>query len=203
MIMKYGVLWQPGKNVTHFIEYWKSCIRLVEPDAIYLEHPVHSTLFLLMANMNEENKLMESIREICDRYTPFYIKFSGWHVFYNDAATGGDTLVLKIKPDQFLLEIQNIIVTKLSIHRHGDIYYGTNWQGEYLQSMKLWGFPFVGSHWVPHISIASVRNGGKTIINSAIVSKNIPCADLFDSLSLYKIAGEEHIRIFTKRIGDC
>ena len=38
-------------------------------------------------------------------------------------------------------------------------------KSKFKESFDKYGFPFVGSHWIPHLSIASVKGGGKKIIN--------------------------------------
>ncbi len=191
-LIKYGVFWKPSEKITDFIAYWKNRVSRVEPDADYLKHPVHCTLYLLMAKKSDEVLLIKKMEKICSQIHAFELSFSGWIVFENDAITNADTLVLKIKLNKQLLELQRKIVEEMSLYRQSDVICDVNWQAEYLESMKKWGYPFVGSHWIPHISVASVKNAGKICIDEALNLHDFPSIDLIGSLSLYTIENDRH-----------
>ena len=61
-----------------------------------------------------------------------------------------------------------------------------------------YGFPFVGSHWIPHLSIASVKGSGKKIINEfKSFTNNLNHKVNEGHLALYKITGDKHQLIHT------
>src|SRR5690606_23819319 len=99
------------------------------------------------------------------------INIKGWRVFEQDAVTGGETLCLEIENSALLLAIQLEIARSLSPLRTAAIPYGISWQGAFKSSYDLWGFPFVGAHWVPHVTIASVAKYGKQLIPDALNSE--------------------------------
>ena len=59
---------------------------------------------------------------------------------------------------------KNLADSLLNFVRKPLLYHNT-WEGKFKESFDKYGFPFVGSHWIPHLSIASVKGGGKKIIN--------------------------------------
>lgn len=198
--VKYGFFWEPPQSVASFIESWKGKVRSVEPEAAYLNHPVHSTFFLLMAEPRSESDIVSSLKFLSQGIHPFTVKFSGWHIFYADTATGGDTLTIGITPSETLYCLQEKIATTMAKYRSEAVVYPVNWQGVYLQSIQKWGFPFVGKHWVPHISIASVKTEGKKIVSEAKESKDQPHIAQITNVSLYRIMENLHTHIHTVKL---
>jgi 2'-5' RNA ligase len=194
--VKYGVFWEPGPPLTDLINRWKQHVEDVEPDAVYLGHPVHMTLFVLMADNNSLEQLTNILQEICLHNFPISIETTNWHVFAKDGATGGgDTLTLGVQLSEPLFRLQQQVASGISSLRSSNLPYMVNWDGVYGESYRQWGFPFVGKHWMPHLSIASVKKEGKKVIRAALHSPEISRREQLKALSLYRIEGDEHLFI--------
>ena len=132
-----------------------------------------------------------------------------WIVFKNDVLTGKNTLALSVKKTKEILKIQKEIANSLLEFIDKPMSYTSDWAGigantvdkmitsnmdkEYRDSYDKYGFPFVGDHWIPHLTIAS-------IINKELISKLQSIDFDFSKLStgdicLYRIDGEDHTLI--------
>jgi hypothetical protein len=188
-LIKYGYFWVPGNEFEEFVLSWKQKVEFVEPDAVYLHHPVHATLFLFYGEKQKEIEYTSLIK----KDAPIF-KSAEWLVFENDAVTGGDTLTIGLEKtmEWELLQLDFAEAIKPFIIK--PIEYPNEWSGPFKISHQNFGFPFVGKHWMPHVSIASLQN--KLFIQEAIHMpieiNEINCGEL----ALYRIEGETHTRIY-------
>jgi hypothetical protein len=78
------------------------------------------------------------------------------------------------------------------------LFYNNTWEGQYKESYDRYGFPFVGSHWVPHLTIASFKKEGKKLIDEIKTTPiNLDIKESGGSLALFKILGDSHQLIQT------
>ena len=189
----YCILWEPPENIQNFVFSKKNKVRTIAPNSSYLNHLVHSTLYVFNS-AKDSSEIIEKINNSIKNIQIFNINIYNWKVFYNDLITKSDTLVLEIEINKKLLNIQNKIVKSLNSIRSNNIYYNNTWEGEYLKSYNNWGFPFVGNHWIPHITIASLSNQNKFINNTIQEDINFPSLE-FNSISLHLVKNNEHIKI--------
>lgn len=191
---KYGIFWLPSGAIKEIIERWKQRVREVEFEATYVAHPVHTTFFLLMAEQSGEKQLIEELERFCTVHSPVKTRIEQWHVFSKDAAAGGgDTLVACLSKNHQLMSLQQYIADAFSPLRCENVNYPVTWAGSYSESFHKWGFPFVGEHWMPHISVGAVHSEeGRAVVHKALEEK-MPeiCCDL-SAFALVRIEGEEH-----------
>lgn len=184
----YGIFLVPDNKTKKFINIWKDKVNDIDSEAFYLSHPVHSTLFLFKSAKENINSIIKSID-----YVKRDFNLKDWFVFENDiAANGNDTLVIKIEKTSDLSDLQLSIVKKVSPYKIGKISYQNRWTGAFLKSYNKCGYPFVGDHWVPHLTIASINKNKKHLINAAKkapISINKKCEF---KLALFKINNDEH-----------
>lgn len=197
-IHKYGVFWLPEGNIKALITKWKRKLWAVEPQAVYVLHPVHMTLFLFMASDESEAQLCEDLASLAKTAKKVECAVKKWHVFKKDkAAKGGDTLVAHVDPSDDLVTLQLKIAKTFTLHRTGDILYPPIWKGVFAESLKKWGFPFVGDHWIAHISVgAAVTSTGKQILLKAMKSESPVCNCVISNLVLLRIDKDEHTPLY-------
>lgn len=187
--IKYGYFWVPGNELEDFVLSWKAKAGLREPNAIYLHHPVHSTLFLFYGEREKESEYLSKILDVPPKFTSVQ-----WLVFENDAVTNGDTLTIGLGKSVAWESFQLKLAESMKPFIVKPIEYPNSWDGPFKKSYQDFGFPFVGNHWMPHVSIASLKN--KSFIQEAIRTpieiNEINCGEL----ALYRIEGETHTRIY-------
>ena len=91
-IVKYGIFWIPNDELKQYVEFLKEKFRKLEPDAIYLNHPVHATFFLFHAFDYEQSEIISTIKNVNINFS-----LDSNRVFENDIVTNGDTLVIGLK----------------------------------------------------------------------------------------------------------
>lgn len=211
--MKLAVFWEPPSVIGEIISEEKERCRALFPTAIYLDHPLHSTFFLLHPGAHPQHSgaleadLRAALAEMLAASTePIVTRPEGWFVFENDLATGGDTVTIAFEGTPALHDLQQrVAVTCLPFRGDDDTPESDRspaieWSGPFAESHRRYGFPFVGPHWKPHTTVASLPRGAPII--SQIVARPIPQDTLIvNRLSLWRIDGGEHTRIADLPIG--
>lgn len=188
-LVKYGYFWVPGNEFQEFVLSWKKKAELIEPDATYLHHPVHATLFLFYGEKQKEVEYTSLIK----KDVPIF-KSAEWLVFENDAVTGGDTLTIGLGKTLDWETLQINVAESMKPFIIKAIEYPNSWDGPFKKSYQDYGFPFVGKHWMPHVSIASMKNKSfiQEAIHMPIKINEINCGEM----ALFRIEGETHTRIY-------
>jgi hypothetical protein len=188
-LLKYGYFWIPGNEFQEFVLSWKKKAELIEPDATYLHHPVHATLFLFYGEKQKEVEYASLI----EKDVPIF-KSAEWLVFENDAVTGGDTLTIGLGKTLDWETLQINVAESMKPFIIKAIEYPNSWDGPFKKSYQDYGFPFVGKHWMPHVSIASFKNKSfiQEAIHMPIKINEINCGEM----ALFRIEGETHTRIY-------
>ena len=201
---RYGLLWQPDSKTVGFVQRIKTRISGVEPDAGYCSHPVHSTFYVFQADERFEPQMVSLLRDAVLNLPSVRIEYGPPDCFRNDVCTGGDTLIWPIVPHDSLFILQTRLADLLERFRSVQPEAGkTPFSGEYLASFRKYGFPFIGKHWIPHITAASVRTqAGKEILAQCLSEKTRPEPEQLDSVSLFRIDGDEHKLVETFYFGD-
>ncbi len=190
---KYGIFWIPNEELGQYIESLKNRFRKIEPDSFFLNHPPHATIFLFNAHEQDQFQIISRIKNI---KIDFLV--DTWKIFENDLVTGGDTLSIALATNSLVFDFQCDLAESLLNFIKQPIFYNNNWEGKYKESYNRYGFPFVGSHWVPHLTIASVKKEGKKLINEIKKTKiNLNQIESSGSLALFKIVGDSHQLIHT------
>lgn len=181
----------------------KAKVQTAVGDQLFLTDPPHLTVFL--ASFQDRNLLCDTLLELSTALFSPVIRTEGWHVFEHDCLTGNNTLVIKINDSDkdMLRQFQSKVVErtaelrdkKASLSR-----YQTAWQSlspERRQAVQQFGFPFVGSDWQPHFTIASIRPSGWERIWNQL--KNQPIIGSFEDfeLALFALDSNEPNRIAT------
>jgi len=141
----------------------KAKVQRAVGDQLYLTDPPHLTVFL--ASFQDQNLLCDKLGELTTELHSPVIRMEGWHVFEQDCLTGNNTLVIKINDfdKETLRRLQNKVVertAKLRDLKASLARFQTAWQSlsqARRKAVEQFGFPFVGSDWQPHFSIASIR----------------------------------------------
>ena len=192
-VTKYGIFWIPNEELNQYVESWKNRFRKIEPDAFFLNHPVHSTIFLFNAHEQDQSQIISRIKNV---KIDFLV--DSWKIFYNDLVTGGDTLSVGLIPNSLAFQFQQDLSESLLDFIKTPLFYNNTWEGKYKESYDRYGFPFVGSHWIPHLTIASVKKEGKKLIDEInTTSINLNLRESSGSLALFKILGDNHQHIYT------
>ena len=186
-----------NEKINKKIQSEKNKVKKKFGDQIYLDHPVHLTLFTLnILKISDLIKIYSEKKITSKKHISINIHKPG--IFYNDPLTNGHTLFYYVKKNKKLREIQlrNLkkINKKINVIKNNN--YLLNIKAFRKNYMK-YGFPFSGKIWIPHTTIASINKNkeSETFLKKFINSKiNLKC--FVDELSFYKINKNEHKLLF-------
>jgi hypothetical protein len=101
-------------------------------------------------------------------------------------------------PNLSAFDLQRDLAESLLMIIQKPIFYNNQWEGKYKESYERYGFPFVGSHWIPHLTIASVKNEGKKLFDEIKTTTiKLNQKESSGNLALFKIIGDSHQLIHT------
>ena len=64
-------------------------------------------------------------------------------------------------------------------------------------SMERYGFPFVGDHWLPHFSIASLKVRRNSLFLKELLQRPVSFTFTVDEISIWEVEGDRHTKLHT------
>ena len=196
-MINIGAFIEFDKKINNKVLGYKKKVKNKFGNQIYLDHPVHSTLFTIkIKKISELKKIYKN--DINIKKKSFKINLTSSKIFYHDPLTKGHTLYYKIKKTKILKNIQMQHLTK--INRNINVLKKESFLFKKLilkQNYKKYGFPFSGPIWIPHTTVASIKGVDKNnvFIRRFLKSKiNLKCDISF--INFYKIMKNKHKFLF-------
>ena len=195
-MIKLGVFYCIDGDLKKNVESIKSFFKTKSNESKYLNHLVHSTFYVFEIESKKINDVIEKFQSLQEVLFPVSSHITKWRVFENDILTNLNTLCLEIELSKDLFSLQMNIVNSLrEFHLKKP---NTDFEGFLKESYIQYGYPFVGEHWIPHITIGSLDIDKKKLTNLYYGMFNLPRKIKINNLGLFKIEGESHSLI--KRI---
>jgi hypothetical protein len=171
------------------------------PAQPYCSHPPHSTLIFGDYGLIDAWKAA-----LADRLKTFpAVEWStdAWHVFPDDAmAGGGQTVALRGTNTPAIFALQRAVAEILGpFHRAQIEEHALGAREPFASSLRQFGFPFVGAHWLPHFTIGSPRVGPGSPIVAELQSGSPAHSFSVKAIGLWEVRGEHHARIETLPLG--
>lgn len=200
--IKYALFIEPQGSLLEFIKVWKEKCEAFFPDAPYLSHPPHSTLlFTYFKSVDRTISLLEKVRL---ELSPILLNCHEMMIFENDTlAGGGHTLTIRADLNQQLINFQTSLaeIVEPEIDHGHEVLPDALDQGVFANSFRRFGFPFVGQHWIPHFSIASIKSERNHPFICDFESQDLSCDLKVDEFSLWEVKGDEHCKIQAFKMG--
>ena len=185
------------KKISNKILKQKKIVKKKFGNQIYLNHPVHLTLFTLnIKKINELKKIYINNKK--KESKPLFVNLTKPGIFYNDPLTGGHTFFHYIKKNKRIGEIQlrhlKKINNKLFVYKKNKNLFKNN---DLKKNYKKFGFPFAGNIWIPHTTVASIKNlkNDNTYIKK-FLSEKIKLKCVIREIKFYKIMKDKHDFLF-------
>lgn len=192
MQYKYALFIEPDAALAAYISSLKAEVAQWRPQQKYCNHPPHSTL--LVGYYSDLNNWMNNLKAVLTQ-RPFSIHIKKWMVFPNDPQTnGGQTVTLAVEPSAELSALQMTCAEVLKANKLPAENYPP--MSEPLSgSFREYGFPFVGSHWLPHFSIASLAVEIDDPFLMRLTSRPVAFTTKVSSVSIWRIKEDEHHKL--------
>lgn len=195
-MIKLGVLYIPEEDLINDLNSLKKFFKEKTDKSMYLNHLVHSTIYVLNIEPNRLNYLIEEFESLKKVLSPLNAEITNWRVFENDILTNLNTLCLEIDKNKDLKVLQEKVVKSFSKFHSKKM--NNNFKGDLKFSNDKYGYPFVGDHWIPHITIGSLDIDKKKLTDFSEGMFNFPREIKINNLGLFKIETDSHYLI--KRI---
>lgn len=195
-MIKLGVFYCVDSVLNNNVESIKSFFNEKSRDSRYLNHLVHSTLYVFDIESEKINDVIEKFDSLQKVLSPVSSQITKWIVFERDILTGFNTLCLEIEITKGLKLLQLNVVESFYKFHSGKIQH--SFDGCLKFSNDKYGYPFVGDHWIPHITIGSLDIDKKKLTDFSEGMFNFPREIKINNLGLFKIEKDSHYLI--KRI---
>lgn len=192
----FAVFLEPQGELRQEIISLKNLVNASLPGQKYDNHPPHCTL--IFGSYQNPDLWINELQTAINPCTPFSLNTDGFHIFYDDQpAGGGHTVVFRIVKTDPLFNLQTRVGEVLSGYQDGRAE-NSSWFNETLRaSMERYGFPFVGDHWFPHFSIASLKVRRNSRFLKYITQRPASFTDWVNELSIWKVDGDQHLKLYT------
>jgi len=170
---------------------WKKKVEEKLPGQPYCAHPPHCTL--MHTNVRHEDLVDNIICQARSSLSAFKVQVSGTGVFWDDAATDGHTLYLKISTSSELSGAQLRLAEAIRpavLEKEAPLFVKND--PHLNNSYKKYCFPFVGSHWIPHFSIASLRTERSHPLITEFLSWQPVYEFTVGELTLWRVESDTH-----------
>lgn len=158
----YYLALDPAPPFADWMLRQKERMRTVAGEQRFLNDPPHLTLYV--AAFDDVADVAQALDALPAQAAP-EVRMHGWHTFFHDA--GRNTLVcdLELPPDAPLRHLQVDAASAIAPLRNASVTAAryapslANFGSEERANLSAFGFPFVGSIWRPHLTVASVDLG--------------------------------------------
>tara|TARA_A100001015_G_C14703769_1_gene599311 strand:+ start:82 stop:672 length:591 start_codon:yes stop_codon:yes gene_type:complete len=188
-MIKLGIFILPNSAIKKKILFLKNDVKKKFGIQTYLNHLPHCTMYVFQTS----KKNIKNIKKIAcisvKKKKSFEVNKTD--IFINDPITKKNTYIIKVKKNVFLSTLQKMVLNLFSKYalkkKEGLSNKLMN------KNSKLFGYPFIGTNWKPHFTIASISKSKnqKNFINN-FKTINIKTKQSLKSISLYQIKKDKH-----------
>ena len=106
-------------------------------------------------------------------------------------------MFLRVNANKQLTNLQKMVAKNLSnfiVHESEDKY---AFEGKFLESFRQFSWPFVGEHWIPHFSIASLLTNKDHPLITKFLSEKMDYNYIVNQISIWEIKSDKHYLLET------
>lgn len=196
--VKFALFIEPNEHLRDLLMAAKKRVEAWRPGQVYCDHPPHCTL--LVGVYAPPKDWLPALRLRLATCRPFSLHISKWLIFPDDLpAGGGQTVTMAPDPNPEIFLLQAAAAEVLAPHR---IPVPHSWTIEpYATSQQRFGFPFVGAHWQPHFTVASLSTSLDdpflVQLTSSVLDFRLPV----QTVGVWAITNQGHARMETIPFG--
>jgi hypothetical protein len=198
---RHAVVIEPEGEIREAVLAWKARIAAEWPAAVYLHHPPHCTLWV---GDLRSDAVVEPVLDAVSRLPEFSLAVRSAHAFFDDAlAGGGQTCAFAVTLTDDLVRLQHDVAEAVRQDRRpasGDELPAPLRREPFLRSWCDYGFPFVGSHWIPHFTAAALPVPRDHRLVAEFLASTASWQMTVSRVSWWRVAGDRHERAATRRL---
>ena len=192
-----GILIEPEGGLRDAVLKWKSRVEEVLSEQVYCTHPPHCTL--INTRLKTGCKWVDSLVGNLTEISPFEIEVGQTHMFPDDImARGGQTLAFRARSSDQLRQLQEQAARALeNCTLIGEVPPSFKKNGPLRMSFLRCGFPFVGDHWIPHFTVASLEVPTGHPLIKEFMAQEPNYSFRVHQVSVWRIDGDCHRKLAT------
>jgi 2'-5' RNA ligase len=190
--MGLAVFIEPEGRLRTNILRWKELVEAKYPNQSYCLHPPHSTL--ISVNVKQEEIAIEAVGEVLKEITAFKNRITETDVFWSDSVTGGaHTIYWKIESNQKIFDLQRKVAESLQpfVYSNPQPTFVNN-SSLLKNSFNRYGFPFIGNHWIPHLTIASLKTAPNDPLIEEFLEQSCEFEMVVSEVSFWRVEIDQH-----------
>jgi len=203
-VIKYAVFLEPEGELRDFILDLKSKVDAVLPCQPYCSHPPHSTLIFTW--FKDLAAVKDALEQALSGQSSFEIMVEENILFKDDVmADYGHTFALKVKAEPRLFALQQRVAEALEPLI--DLEPAPKASGflenePFASSFRKYGFPFVGNHWIPHFSVASLQVSEDDALLGELMDRDFSFKFRLARISLVEVNDDRHTKLHEYNINN-
>lgn len=198
----FGIFIEPTGELLQKIDELKRRVERNYPCQRFNSHPPHSTLIYGSYLFSTQWKLELAVA--LEYIQSFRVDAVGCGVFFDDVnAGGGHTVIIKAQPTINLFRLQQVcgeVVKKYKKAEQSSAKYFSDSE-QCRNSYLEYGYPFIGSHWIPHFTIASLEVARNSRFLYEMLSGEAKYSFELDKISVWEVGGDIHTKMFDVHFG--
>ena len=162
---------------------------------LYAEHEPHCTIISSkkISLKNLQKNLIHNLKKI----KKFKIKIDRTDIFFNDPLTKTNTLFFNIYKNENLFKLQKTVVKSLNFKKNIDLFEDNlKLNKTNLISYKKYGYPYVGKHWIPHFSVASINCRRNSQFTKSFLNYKLNYSFAINKIACWKYENNYHKKLF-------
>jgi hypothetical protein len=202
-MMQQAIFIEPDGELRQFLIDWKQVVTDAKGNQPYVSHPPHATL--LVSRITRQSAWRAAIEQTLHAMPPLELRILRPFAFFDDPGTGGgQTLALEVDTTAPLMTLQKAVAdASLPFVDRPGLPPPTGFQEKepFRSSFMKWGYPFVGPHWRPHFSVASLLTTREDPLIARFLAGPAAFRIRVSALSLWDIDQDTHARLGTVPFG--
>lgn len=200
--IQHAVFLEPSPPLHDLLLSLKARVAARFPGAVYVSHPPHMTVFL--HNGGRGGPLLAALRRAAAEQPPIRIACRAWQVFEHDRlAHGGHTIAIAAEPSPELREWQTTVADAFVAAAPVLPAASPFTSGPLGRSQARYGWPFVGGHWIPHFTVASLPVDLSDPLLLGCLATPVDSLFLAGEVALYGVDGDAHHLIARVPLSGC
>lgn len=191
-----AIFLEPRGSLREAIVLGKQQLERAMPGQPYCSHPPHSTL--LFGDYGPIGTWLDALRAATRAVPAFTVETTAWQLFPDDPlAGGGTTIAWRARLDAPLARLQRLVATTLAPHRPATTIaalaaHPLANREPFASSLRHYGFPFVGDHWIPHFTLGSPGVAAEAPLIGALTAGSPRHQFPLEAISVWSVTGEHH-----------
>jgi hypothetical protein len=198
---RHAIVIEPEGDIREAVLAWKGRVGAEWPAAVYLHHPPHCTLWV--GDLCSD-RVVDPVLEAASRISEFRLSVRSPHVFFDDVlAGGGQTCAFAVALTGDLVLLQQAVCEALRQHRRpvsSDELPAPLRCEPFLRSWRDYGFPFVGSHWIPHFTVAALPVPRDHHLVAEFLASTGSWDMTVNRVSWWRVVGDRHECVTSRRL---